>query len=377
MITYQQVKVYSGECPVLDGISKPDINYLPELSVFPSRVISGDEFKFWARTKRLYSPIFVKPGEGACAESAAWAKQKRELKQVLRKMKTTNLARRTDNNDGIDQWDETRMEEMENLNEELVRSLYVKESDAAGYTFDELAVYQIDALSKDWNASQNFVTPFADPNAPTGPEQTTRTAELAAIGSLTTAYLVFLSEGGAHICWGNGDRLVYGPEREVEIRDEEKSSETGKDCTLPGVIQYVEGTVSLTAKTQYDIIKIVNIPLNALDGFFLDNVLDTVVGDFYRGTSVRPNALFVDSKVITNMMLARKKEGLESGGVNFADVMSVTGDTSGMRVPYFEQHDVSAIRSGLIPVQAEYQDPATVDGSVAREDVSNFTDPNA
>lgn len=330
-IHYQEQKSYV-DCPVLSEIVKTTNDNLPELQILPVDVINGDEFAFYKRTKEIDTPIFVHPDSGVTTSSVKFAKQKRELRHIKRRMEVTKDARDANMQDGnnIDLWDETRMAEVENLNRKLVSGLYTKESDAAGNTLDDFVAYQVDALSKDINSFDDF-------------------ASLDNATVLTDVYLCFVSTMGLHLKYGNGTTLNFEPERIYERRDDKKSAELGQEAYYEIYSQYVKGCYSPTAKTEFDVVKLVNVPVTRVADFYLDICVDTVLSFLYNEVNVFPNAVFADKRVISNMSQEYVKSGIKGGGITQNDLLTVHGDATGRNIPYFNRSNLAVVESTRIP----------------------------
>lgn len=341
MITYQDVKCV-GDDPTLDGIVRVSELDLPELNVIPQITGPGDAYEFWRRTQKIDEPIFVGYAEGVCAAKAKWAKERRELSYTLRVMESSRgavLAGSSGVRQVLPVWEQTRVEELANYRRRLVKSLYVSEGANAGYTLDDFSVVRINALSKEWNGTENLVV---DPEAPTA-------GEITALGGLTTAYLVYASEAGLHYRWGNDRMLSFLPEEFKQIRDDDKSTATGKECTYPGIVQFFDGTVSAVAKSEFDVVKIVNVP-QGLDPngkkFLFDTLIGRIIPLLYQGAMVRPNVLLVPSLVVSNWWVTRAKEGVESGGVDFRTLPNAP---EGFQIPVISEYELAVARSSTIP----------------------------
>jgi len=344
-ISYNQARCLQTD-PVLQEVVKCSDKNLPELLLLPNATTTGTRYEFWQRTKKIDKPIFVKECEGVFASTAGWEKTSRELKKVMTKMESCEGALQADDN-GVTQptnvWDENRSEEMANFNRRLVRALYVKESDSAAPTLDDFVTIKVNALDGDWNADKDLV---ADPNAPTAPE-------IASLGGLTSIYLVYASTAGLHWEWGNNRMFNFGAEQFVDIRDEKRSQETGENCTYPGIVQYADGYVAPVNKCQYDVVKIVNVPLKlGVDGFNFDAIIERVVPLVYESATNQPNLVLTSTKVLSNWRSSRKKEAIAAGGVTYTDI---SGAPQGTRFTYFEDLDLVIGASSCMPINVPFE----------------------
>ena len=341
-ITYNLIRCLQTD-PVEQELVKCSDKSLPELLLIPMFTTLGTRYEFWARTKKIDKPIFVKECEGVFASTAGWAKESRELKKIMTKMESCEgamMANENGVNQPTDVWDENRQEEMMNTNRRLVRGLYTKESDNAAPTLDDFCTIRVNALDGDWNGGKDLAV---DPNEPTA-------AEEAALGGFTTVYLIYAGERGLHWKWGNNRMYSFQEPQFVDIRDEEKSNQTGENCTYPGIVQYADGYVAPVNKCQYDVVKLVNVPLKrGIEGFFLDNLVERVWELVYESATNRPNLMIAPTKVLSNWRNDRKNQGIESGGLKYIDV---PGSPANQKFGYMEEIDLVVGGSSCIPKSA-------------------------
>ena len=349
-ITVNQIRCYQDD-PILDEVVRCSSLRTPELEFIPRRNITGRAYEFWRLTKRINTPIYVKECEGVCAEQAGWSKERRELAKMMRKLESCEGAISV-NSDGtrqpLDVWDETRAEEMENVRRKMAKGMYTKQDEETSpYTLEDFAVINVDALSEEWNCEQDFSG-----------------AQLLAAGGLTTVYLVNASLGGLHWAFGEDSEFGFSNEEFIDIRDEEKSLSTGKNCTFPGVVQYLKSYHSIVAKCEFDVVAIRNVPCGKVDKFYLDNVLRRVTELVYDNTSISPNYAIMPTIAKSNWYANRLKQGIEAGGCCFSEV---TGSSNFDRVPMIDDLGLSIMTTPNI----DPQDAVEIGNVNAAKDIYN------
>jgi hypothetical protein len=346
---------------ILRTVHKQATKSLPEIGALQNVLMPGTSYKTPLLQSEGDAPIFRNIGQGALSSRSDWTMVPNETYGIDYKVEA--VLRAENESDAESQFGrETRfnMESEIRLRkafERIVKQLYLgtaHETEGFG-GFAEAAAYKFDALNVEWNEAKTFAV-------------TTDFSSDQASGGLYSVFLVFNAEAptveaeGAKWLWGNNRTISPSPGNDGRRRIVDLDDPNGG--TYEGYRQHFNGSLGFGFTTNIDVVEIVNVPAFALDGFYLENVLDNVLGLF--PTNRKPNLIFIHK--LAKKRAHRQVQNTVNQGDGAQRIVSTTatgqqgmvmsGHYDGEEVIPFVLSDILPKQSGVKTVTAKTQTEA-------------------
>ena len=328
--------------PVLRTVHRKATRALPELAMMPSVLLGGTGYKTPVLKERADDEIFVAVGEGALSAKSDYKMVRNETFGI--DFKVDAVARAEDAEGEITEIEGVRRFTLEteerymSAYERIVKQLYLGvDHEAKGFQGLPAAVkYVIDAQAAAWNLNQDF--DFS--------------------GDADKLYSVFLvrradsatpEAEGAKWIWANGQTIApTGPRRTVDIRDDAKSTETGKEATYEGLRQHHTGGVGFGFTSDIDVVEIANVPGFRVADFYLENVIAQALAVF--PTSKKATHVVIHKLSQNAMWINHQNQN--AGDRNVSIVAPKDEGEMSVKTPYFFDgtEEIPLVVSEVMPV---------------------------